>query len=64
MLMKFSKPSTTEVWESGFQSVGPPRCQKLWIPLTQLDHPKWLWELRKLDSSPHQPEHHRTLKLK
>jgi hypothetical protein len=46
---------TTEAWESGIHHMGPPRYQTLWHPLTRLDHPERLWELRMLKSSPPQP---------
>lgn len=54
-MLKKLPAQSTEAWESGFQSVGPRRYQKLWIPLTSLSHPEWLWELRRLDSYPPQP---------
>ena len=53
MLVKPSQP-VIDAWESGIRYLGPPRRQRLWVPLTRLDHPRWLWELRRLDSSPPQ----------
>jgi hypothetical protein len=41
----------TEAWRVGFQPLGPPRSQTFWTPLTRLDHPERLWELRKLESN-------------
>jgi hypothetical protein len=45
-------PSASEGWESGFQSLGPPRLQTLRYFLTPLDHPEWLWELRRSECNP------------
>jgi len=40
---------TTEPWEDGFQSVGPRRLRTFRYPLTRRDHPKWCWELSRLE---------------
>lgn len=37
-------------WESGIQFLGPPRFPTLRRPLTRVDHPERLWELRLLES--------------
>lgn len=42
-------------WESGFQPLEPLRLQKLRHSLTRLDHPKFRWELRLLESNPPPP---------
>lgn len=42
----------TANWESGFRSLGPPRLQTLRCHLTRLDHPEWLWELRRSECNP------------
>src|SRR6266699_1095487 len=43
---------STDEWESGFQSLGPPRYRTFWHPLTKPDHPKRFWELCRLESNP------------